>query len=408
VGRFANGLALAAAGGINVPLAPGLVLPATQLFGRDTLQIIDTRDYAVFGQATINITDRLALIAGGRVTDTKVGVDYARTGSPGANAFNFILGGQFAPLAFTGVAKDTNVSWRLGAQYELGRDSNVYASIARGYKGPGWGTSLDLTIPAGTTAQAYTKVNPEIPTAYEIGYKGSLLDRRLLLTVALFRTDFKDFQAQVVETVPGSPIGAFVVRNAGKLRSEGVEIEATARPSDNLSIDLGFAYNDAKFVSFTGASCPRLGGLVATVGAPCGPLVAGGPNTNRFDASGIAATNAPKYSGNVGFRYDAPVAWSIRPYVQGNLYWRSDTTFGLYPRNIPNPTVQDAYEVVNGAIGMTAFDERLQVALFGRNLFDTNYVTSIFDLPFDAAGGFGQFVTRDAQRTIGVQANLRY
>ncbi|HLL24635.1 MAG TPA: TonB-dependent receptor, partial [Kofleriaceae bacterium] len=82
VGRFANGLALAAAGGINVPLAPGLVLPATQLFGRDTLQIIDTRDYAVFGQATINITDRLALIAGGRVTDTKVGVDYARTGSP--------------------------------------------------------------------------------------------------------------------------------------------------------------------------------------------------------------------------------------------------------------------------------------------------------------------------------------
>jgi iron complex outermembrane recepter protein len=250
-------------------------------------------------------------------------------------------------------------------------------------------------------------VNPEIPTAYEIGYKTSLADRKVTLSVAVFHTDFRDFQAQVVDQLPGAAIGSFRITNAGKLRTRGFEFEISARPLPELTLDAGLAFNDAKFVEFIGASCPRLGVLVTTVGAACGPLVAGGPNSNRFDASGQAAPNAPRWTANFGFRYELPLG-TVRPYIQSNTYWRSATTFGIYPSNIPNPTTQPAYAVVNGAVGVASADGRWQAAVFVRNLFDQNYVTSIFDLPFDSAGGFGQFVTRDAQRTVGVQANVRF
>jgi len=48
------------------------------------------------------------------------------------------------------------------------------------------------------------------------------------------------------------------------------------------------------------------------------------------------------------------------------------------------------------------------VAAFARNLLDQNFVTSIFDLPFGGAGDLGQFVTRDAERTLGVQIGFKY
>lgn len=372
--------------------------------------MVDVTDYAAFGQATINATDALSFIAGARVTRTEVALDFARTGTTGASAFNFVLGGAFAPLAFSADTKDTNLSWRLGAQYALGRDSNVYASVARGYKGPGFNNLGDIVLPASASAEAFTRVRPEIPTAYELGYKGVLLDGGLTVSVAAFLTDFKDFQAQVVEFAPGAAIGSFAIRNAGKLRTKGLELEVAMRPTEGLTFGFGLAYADSRFRDFAAAACPRLGGLVTTVGAPCGPTAAGRPNATAFDASGLRLTNAPEWSGNLDARYEIGSGSdrAVRPFIQANYYFRSDTTFGLYPRNIPNPTVQDGYGILNGSVGITAADGRFSLSVFARNLLDQNYVTSIFDLPFDAAGGLGQFVTPDARRTVGVSVNLRF
>ena len=407
VGRFSLSLARLQNLGINAPVAPGVVLPASQLFGRDIASDIDVTDLAVFGQATWNVNEALSLTAGARVTRTEVSMNYGRTGTSGASAFNFLVGAAFAPLAFDASTEDTNVSWRVGAQYALDEDQNVYASVARGYKGPGFNSLLDIVIPAGVTAQNFTRVEPEVPTAYELGYKASLMDRRLSLTAALFLTDFENFQAQIVEFQPGSSIGSFAIRNAGELRTKGFELSLAAQPSSSLSFGASLAYTDATFESFANASCPRLGAIVTTVGAACGPAVAGGPNRTSFDASGLAVTNAPKWSGNADMRWEMPIRSDLGAFVQANLYWRSETTFGLYPANIPNPTIQDSYGILNASAGFDVGDNAT-ISVFGKNLFDTNFVSSIGDLPFDAAGGLLQFVTPDARRTVGVQANLRF
>jgi len=409
VGRFSIGLAQAAAAGVNLTLAPGLVLPANQLFGRDVSTAIDVTDYAAFSQATVNVSDAFKLIAGGRITRTKVSLDFMRVGTPGANAFNFLLGGAFAPLTFKNEITDTNFSWRLGAQYDLGPDANVYASVARGYKGPGVNNLLDVVVPAGTTPQAFTAVAPEIPTAYEIGIKGNLLDRRVTVSASLFLSDFKNFQAQIVEFAPGASIGSFAIRNAGQLRTKGFELEVDTRPTPGLNIGFAIAYTNARFTSFASASCPRLGALVTTVGAPCGPAIAGGANRTSFDAAGLRAPNSPEWTGNVDARYEFGVGeGGLKAFVQANYYFRSDTIFGLYPRNIVNPTEQDGYGTLNTSLGMIGGDGRSTVSVFARNLLDKYYVSGIADLPFDGAGGLLQFVTPESQRTIGVAASVRF
>lgn len=385
-------------------------LPPGVRFGRQRFNSQTTTDYAAFGQATLNVSDQLSLIAGARVTRTSVEMSWRRITTAGAlpgpnNTFN-----PYGP--FNVETRDTNLSWRLGAQYELTPNANIYATVTRGYKGPGFNSGLDVPTSVGPTNaefRAFTIVAPEIPTAYEAGIKASIPSIRTFVSLAGFWTDFKDFQAQVFETIPGSPTGAFTVRNAGQLRTRGFELEIDSRPLPGLNLGGNLTYNDAKFREFLGAGCPRAGSdprlaLPAGQAVPANICV---PGKAAFDASGTRLTNAPKWSFTLNGRYEFDLG-ALRPFVQANYLWRSSVIFSPYPANIDNLTRQPSYGILNGAIGLSTADERINVSVFARNLLDQNYVTSIFDLPFDQIGGLGQFVTQEAARTVGVQLRVSY
>lgn len=408
VGRFALPFAQAQAAGVDIPVAPGIVLPAAALFGRSVETVIDVRDLALFGQGTFAVTDDLSLILGARYTKTQVGLNFERVGTPNADAFNFLLGGAFAPLAFETKTSDTNLSWRLGAQYALSPSSNIYLTAARGYKGPGFNNLLDIVIPAGLSPTEFTLVQPEIPTSIELGYKGVLLDGRLHFEAAVYQTKFEDFQAQVVERDQITNLNRYAIRNAGELRAQGVEVQSRFLVTDNLTLGASASWNDTEFTSFEGAACPRLGAIVTTVGAPCGPVVAGGPNAIAFDASGMKGTNAPEMTFSLDGRYERQVSSDVMGFFQVNYYWRDDVQFGLYPDNIPNPTVQPSHGILNASVGAEFDDGRIIATLFAKNLTNQNFVTSIFDLPFDGAGGLGQYTTPDAQRMVGVSLSIAY
>ena len=402
VGKFSVGLAQAGAAGVT--LFGGLVQPAA-LGGREVAIKVGVEDIAGFGQATLTFTPQFRAIAGGRFTHTRVSATLDRHLGPGASAtYNSVLGAAFAPLTYDLSNTDDNVSFRFGLQYEPTRAHNLYATVSRGYKGPGFDTQVDFTVQPGRTALQSALVNPEIATNYEAGYKGSLLNRALDVSLAVYLTDFRNFQAQVFETPPGALLGSYRIRNAGKLRAKGFEVEFTAHPAANFTLGVGLAYNDTRYIDFAAAACPRLGQTVtaANDGRNCGQSAA------SFNASGLAAPNAPRWTISTNARYDARLTDTVGLFVQGNAYLRSDNFFSTYPTNIPNPTQQDGYVIVNGTAGVSFLDRKVTLAAYVRNLFDTNFVTSVFDLPFGGPGDLGQFVTRDADRTIGVQVGLRF
>jgi iron complex outermembrane recepter protein len=416
IGKFAASFAQAGAFGVPIRFsALGVTIPGdpvaiapTDLAGRTFFSDVDVRDLAAFGQATINISDTFKLIAGGRFTDTKVSTAFARGAPVGtAPVFNSVLGAAFAPLSYDVSEKDQNFSWRLGAQYLPDPNTNFYATVSRGYKGPGFNQLPDFTLQpalAGETPEDRAKrsalVRPEIATSYELGFKKSFADRRVNVELALYQTDFKDFQAQVFETPAGATLGSFRIRNAGKLRSKGFEASVNVRPTDNFTAGFSLAYNDTKYVTFLGAACPR-----SAQGLP-GNVCTG--TAQSFDASGLDAPNAPKLTLAVNSRYDAELSGALKAFVQGNIFLRSANYFSVVPKGVENIYHQPSYAVVNGSIGIASSDDSYSVGLFVKNLFDTNFVNGIFDLPFGGAGDLGQFVTRDSQRTWGVSASAKF
>jgi outer membrane receptor protein involved in Fe transport len=141
---------------------------------------------------------------------------------------------------------------RVSLKYEFEENSNIYASVAKGNK-PGDFTAIPANISAASLAtviaqQAFV-VKEERSWNYEIGYKGALLDNRLVLTSALFWIDWSN-----QSVTSGFPIqqqnGTFTTLarqvNAGKSRVRGFELDASVAASDFFDFRVGYSFNDAK------------------------------------------------------------------------------------------------------------------------------------------------------------------
>lgn len=407
IGKFVPAFAQFGAAGIPVPV-PGtpIVVQPADLVGYTATSDVDVRDFAAFGQATVNLSDSFKVLLGARYTNTEVSAQYARNPGAGTAPFpNLLLGSLTTPVAYDESVKDNNFSWRVGLQYQPNPDLNLFATVSRGYKGPGFDTQISFSVPTGQTALQAALVNPEIPTNYEVGAKGSFAGGLINASLTFFLTDFEDYQAQIFETPPGALLGSFRVRNAGNLRTQGVELEVNANPADGFTAGFSLAYTDTEFTDFVGAACPRA--AQTTPGNVCF-AAPGVPAVPSFDASGVRAPNAPQLTLALNSRYEAPVSDTIDFFIQANMLLRGDATFSVVPNGSPDPYQQDGYAVVNGSIGLRADGGRYGISVFVKNLFDKNYVTSIFDLPFGGGGDLGQFSTRDAQRLIGVKADVSF
>ncbi len=88
----------------------------------------------------------------------------------------------------------------------------------------------------------------ETVTNYELGVKSSWWDRRIKANVTLFSMDIAGFQDRAFDGV------SFIVRNAGELRQQGVEMDLSIAPSRDFSISGSVAYLDSAFTDFATAS----------------------------------------------------------------------------------------------------------------------------------------------------------
>src|SRR5258708_12524770 len=69
---------------------------------------------------------------------------------------------------------------------------------------------------------------PEHVTTYEIGWKSSFMDRRVVFNVAAFYNDYRDLQIYTLIPNPSGPIN--VLDNAQKAHTEGINAEFTGTP----------------------------------------------------------------------------------------------------------------------------------------------------------------------------------
>ena len=260
-------------------------------------------------------------------------------------------------------------------QYDLSRDVMIYASYANGFKAGGYSFGAQNE-----------DFGPETVNAYELGIKGSFLDRRLNMDLTFYRSDYKDLQETSLQLQPNGTITS-LVQNVGASRSQGVEFNASLRTASWLTLNTSVAYLDAKYTDYPNGACTIQ--ALAQVGGGC-----------TQDLSGKRRTNAPEWSGNVGARASIPVGnynLTVDPLVYfTSRYFMAATADPLLE--------QRGYTKVDLRIGFGPQDGRWEVALVGKNLTDkltTQYKQSI---PL-APGSISALV--DAPRTVGVQLTIR-
>ena len=362
--------------------ATGLPLPPAVLYG-ERFQNSQTKSYAAYGQATYGLTDKLKLIGGLRYTNDSVLGSLEVKPIPG-----YVTYGTLSP--YSGKVKADNISGRVGVQYQPNRDLMVYATYATGYKGPAI-DSLNGVV---------KEVRPETVESYEAGVKSTLWSGRMILNAAIYRSDFKDFQAQALDLSSATP--RFGLTNAGLMRAQGVEIESTLLLFDGLTLAGSASYNDATFKDYTGP-CVTGQPVSGVVGVGCYALP-GSPGTLVANYAGERLTNAPEWSYNVRAAYERDINDNLR--FDANIVWSwRDEAYAITadPRS-----VVDAYGLLNANIGVGAQDGRWRLGVYGRNLLDQTFYAPYPSLALFNPGGYERVVSPDAFRTIGVNLTVDF
>ncbi|MDB4309258.1 TonB-dependent receptor, partial [Porticoccaceae bacterium] len=127
-----------------------------------------------------------------------------------------------------------------------------------------------------------SQLNSDSTENFELGAKFTLLENRLTLNTAIYRTDWKDIVGVTIATTSECPFG--ISDNVGEASSEGAEVEISYLMSSALKVDLALAYNDARYTTVISPTVPSGGDL------PYAPDVTVNLGLEyRFDLSGNPA-----------------------------------------------------------------------------------------------------------------------
>ena len=342
---------------------------------------VDSRNYAVFGQATYRFSDQFALTGGLRYTWDDL--SYVHVRAPGVNATNglpatgpgisgnpaggTIAGGGNGTNTSAGDSSNGNLSGKAVLQYTPSDDVMLYGSYTRGYKGPAVNVFFNHTAPTNAVP-----IDEETSDAFEVGLKSQFADNRVQLNISAFTVEYDGFQANNFVLLNGATVTNLT--NAGTVKSEGFEIDLLAKPADGLTLRASGAYADAKVKKFN----PN-------------------PLTNAPDArNGTQLPLAPKFVYTLGASYETDVG-AVRLYA--------DTDYRHVSRqfsDLGESGLIDPYGIWNASIGVSDPDDRYRLTFHVRNISDESYAL------LNVSNGQRLQIPRDADRYVGVSLRVGF
>jgi iron complex outermembrane receptor protein len=367
---------------------------------------------ALFGQLSWKITDRLTVQPGIRVNyDKKTGLYERRVfiGGDLNNELTFQTPGAAAtaqrdaltPQRFEPSFSAWNFSYDFNVNYKVTPDILVYATYAKSFKTGGINLNGVPNDALGNPILAVGSIKPERINHFEVGVKSQFWDRKVTLNLSAFRTDIGDYQALVNSGATSTTRG--YLANAEKVRTQGLEVEFSARPSERFNAYFSGAYTDAKYVRFAGAPCPPElsgGGSGTPVAAPSTP----GNSPASCDVSGQRLPGVSKYAFSYGAEYNVPtrlLGADGQFYVGVDGNYRSDFSSNASPSDA---TKVDGYTLTNFRAGFRT-EKGIDVYGWVRNAFDTQYL----ELLQIAPGSTGLIAgTAGDPRTYGATVKVQF
>ncbi|RYF73458.1 MAG: catecholate siderophore receptor Fiu [Comamonadaceae bacterium] len=162
-------------------------------------------------------------------------------------------GAQVATLTPTRLSlSDHLVTGKLGLVYKPAENASVYVAYGTAAQPPG-GANFSLSASGTGSSAARTDFLPQKAKTYEVGTKWDLLNKRLALTAALYRTDVSN---EVIQ----DPTNTAVYYQLGKKRVQGVELGVAGAITEVWGVSAGYTTMDTKVVN--GAAVTADGSIV--------------------------------------------------------------------------------------------------------------------------------------------------
>jgi iron complex outermembrane receptor protein len=306
----------------------------------------DTRSWAAFGQATFRLTDTLRLQGGLRYGKDRKNAFFDNTLNATASAAFKTL---FVENHLGKVRRsEDNVTYNVGAQFDLSDTAMVYLTYGTGVKNGGFNAR-------GAAPGVPVEFDEENSSTIELGLKSTWFGRRLVFNADIYRMKLTNFQDAAVNPITGL---GFVVANVGDRRAQGFEAEVTARPTDELTLRGSLGYTDGEYTDYPAGQCNAL-------------KTPNGSRAGTCNYNGLTPAQSPKWAGSVAAEYVRALDGTQ---LDGFVNVDASYTGGKYIEPLLDPRgYQPSIWLLGARVGVASQDGRWRLSAYGKNLTNETY-----------------------------------
>jgi iron complex outermembrane receptor protein len=321
-----------------------------------------TRSASAFANVRWNVSDKLSLSAGERYTNDRKDYTFDRYNPDGTSIAcgepsctvnsNWQLYGLSGQV---GRYSGSHDDYRVAVDYQWTPYLMTYGDVSTGYKGGG-------VNPRPFFPSQIVAFSPETLTSYEVGVKSDWFEHRARMNLAAFYSRYKDIQQNITvcnqdSPYPGAP--CLMPVNAGDADIKGVELEAQAQVTHELSIDGSMSFTNFDYTSVNPAT-----GI----------------------EKGMITTYTPKFKSAAAINYKIPLgaAGTLTPQVD----WTYQST--IYTNSAVNTAYNRvaSYGIANVHLLYADAADRWEGSIALTNAFDKFYYLSKIDTSPVEQGGY--------------------
>lgn len=308
-------------------------------------QVNQTTSYAAFGQFDWTFAPQWELTVGGRYSADTKEID------------NDAIAGDFVVINQT-FSNSVSENWsaftpKLSLAYFPNDNTTIYSAASWGFKSGGFAAApqgIEFTEP----------LDQEEALNYEIGLKTDIASN-FRLNAALFSTDYQDLQIQTFGPLTAAAaFGTFQTFNAGDAQIQGLEMEATWVLTEQLTLSGFYALQDSEFgdTNIPGTAFPDQSGQ-DLIRAPDSKFNINGDYIQRL-------ANGSELGINFSWRYTGDQRGELEPWA-----------------------VQPEFELFDARLSWTSSSGALELALWGKNLGNEEYISHVYTIASSVVAVFG-------------------
>ena len=338
-------------------------------------------DFALFGEVTWNLSEKLAATVGARYFDNEDKVT-SQTSFPIFYVYN-------PTIEDTQEDSDTLLKFNLAWDYS--ETTMVYGTISEGYRRGGTNAAPVRPDESFPNDPEWSSFGSDTVMNYEVGIKSQL--DRLNYTMSAFYVDWSDPQVNVA-----TPSGAYyAVANGNSASSKGIETEFNWAFSDAITMFGGYTYVDASLSNDLYLH-------------DASDLTSGKSELRATNGAQLPGT--PKNTINIGAKHEQILDSGLLLITRVDGYYQSDVENSILNIDPDWATTLDGFDL--WFMSTTLVADHWTASLVAKNLFNERGTVATYKEEYmtsDVVNGFygtGQkdFIT--APRTITLKASYRF